>query len=62
MEKVMKVWNYFSGHKVEISGVLFGIAQILKAVGQLSVAEGFEEVAKYVLTVGMAHKVVKAVK
>jgi hypothetical protein len=62
MEKVISVWNYFSGHKTEIAGVLFGIAQILKAIGQVEVGDGFDKVAAYVLTVGLSHKVVKAVK
>ena len=62
MEKLMAIWAFFSGHKTEISGVLFGVAQILKAVGQVSIAEGVEKVAAYVLTIGLSHKVVKAVK
>ena len=62
MDKVMAVWAYFSGHKTEISGVLFGIAQILKAVGQVEVGDGFDKVAAYILTVGITHKVIKAVK
>ena len=60
MEKVMAAWNYFSGHKTAISGVLFGIGQILKAVGQIEVGEGFDKVASYILTVGISHKVFKA--
>ncbi|MCK5611046.1 hypothetical protein KAR91_54740 [Candidatus Pacearchaeota archaeon] len=62
MEKALKIWNYFSGHKTEISGVLFGISQILKATGQIEVADGFEKIAAYILTIGLSHKVVKAVK
>lgn len=62
MEKLMAIWTYFSGHKTEISGVLFGVAQILKAVGQMAIADGVEKIAAYVLTIGLSHKVVKAVK
>ena len=62
MKKILAVWTYFSGHKTEISGVLFGVSQILKAIGQIDIADGVEKVAAYVLTVGLSHKVVKAVK
>lgn len=62
MKKILAVWNYCSGHKTEISGVLFGIGQVLKAIGQIEIAEGVEKVAAYILTIGLSHKAVKAVK
>ncbi|MCK5615757.1 hypothetical protein KAR91_78565 [Candidatus Pacearchaeota archaeon] len=62
MEQVLRAWSYLSGHKTEISGALFGAAQIVKSIGYVGESETIERIAAYILTIGLTHKAVKAIK
>lgn len=61
MNTIFKIWAFLSGKKTTISAVMFGVSQILTAVGQPEVAGSVTDVANYLLGIGMAHKIQKGV-
>lgn len=61
MNQIMAIWIFLSGKKTTISAVLFGVAQIFTAIGQVEIAGSVTDIASALLGLGLTHKGVKKI-